>query len=346
MAPRRIACPDCGESVPGGRLSCPSCGALLASVAGVAARAGGSANDAPSTGSTRAARGASPAAISPARIQTQTLPEPPPAGAGDQAPTLPVNRGPAIPLNPSSIRQTEVDGPSATAAAPMETPATETPPMAAASLPVPAAEVSMLADDDEADARGYDRGEVGSYVPRTRPAPYETPPGPAPVAAMAVAIPAAAAAGSSASETTDTADGLDTAQMDHALGYATAAGAGLVAFGMFMPWARVVIGSSGASGLFDTWGLAGPGHFLILVWAVAMLVISLLPNGIPVSIRSGLAGLALGIFSLGLIWPYLMFGPLGAGIGVWVVALGALVLTGTGIASAWRDRHAAADASV
>jgi hypothetical protein len=115
---------------------------------------------------------------------------------------------------------------------------------------------------------------------------------------------------------------------------------------MFMPWARVVIGSSGASGLFDTWGLAGPGHFLILVWAVVMVGISVLPNRIPVSIRSGLAGLALGIFSLGLVWPYLVFGPLGAGIGVWVVALGALVLTGTGIASAWRDRHAAGDASV
>ena len=66
----------------------------------------------------------------------------------------------------------------------------------------------------------------------------------------------------------------------------------------------------------------------------------MLPNRIPVSIRSGLAGLLLGVFCLGLAWPYVI-GPLGAGIGVLVVTVGALVLTAAGIASAWRDRHAA-----
>ncbi len=34
MTSRTIVCSDCGEAVPYGRLSCPSCGALLASVAG------------------------------------------------------------------------------------------------------------------------------------------------------------------------------------------------------------------------------------------------------------------------------------------------------------------------
>ncbi len=348
MPPRRIACPDCGESVPGGRLSCPSCGALLASVAGVPSRAGASANDAPSGGPARAARGVDPAVMSPARIQTQTLPEPPPGAVGEPAPTAPVNRGPAVPMNPSSIRQTEVDGPPSMAAAPTAVAPIETAPMTVAPVPVPVAEVSMLADDDEADARAYDRDDdAGGYVPPTRPSAYDTLPGPAPAAAMALSMPtAAAAADSTASQTPGTVARPDTAQLDQVLGYATAAGAGLVAFGMFMPWARVVIGSSGASGLFDTWGLAGPGHFLILIWAVVMLSISVLPNGIPVSIRSGSAGLALGVFSLGLVWPYLVYGPLGAGIGVWVVTLGSLVLTGTGIASAWRDRHDADDTSV
>jgi hypothetical protein len=322
----------------------------------VPARAGASANDAPSGGSGRGARGVDPAVMSPARIQAQTLPQPPPGAVGEPAPTAPVNRGPAVPMNPSSIRQTEVDGPPSIAAAPTAVSPIETAPMTAAQItaapmttapiPGPAAEVSMLADDDEADARGYDRDDDGGYVSPTRPSAYSTLPGPAPAAAMALTMPTAAATDSTASATPGTVSRPDTAQLDQVLGYATAAGAGLVAFGMFMPWARVVIGSSGASGLFDTWGLAGPGHFLILIWAVIMLSISVLPNGIPVSIRSGSAGLALGVFSLGLVWPYLVYGPLGAGIGVWVVTLGALVLTGTGIASAWRDRHDAGDTSV
>jgi hypothetical protein len=288
-----------------------------------------------------------PAAISPARIQTQTLPEAPPDGAADPAPTPRVNRGPAIPLSPSSIRQTEVDGPPPVAATQVEAAPLEAAPLEAAPIPAPPAEVSMLADDDEAEDGIYGRGyDGGGYRRPVMPPEPESLPGPVPVAAMAAAMPTGAAAVTTATESTGTATGSDSAQMDQALGYATAAGAALVAFGMFMPWARVVIGSSGASGLFDTWGLAGPGHVLLLIWAVVLLVISVLPNGIPVSIRSGLAGLALGIFSLGLVWPYLVFGPLGAGIGVWVVTLGALVLTGTGIASAWRDRHAADDASV
>lgn len=76
-----------------------------------------------------------------------------------------------------------------------------------------------------------------------------------------------------------------------------------------------------------------------------VLTISVLPTRIPLSIRTGLAGLLLGGFSLGLVWPYLI-GPLGAGIGVLVVTVGALVLTVAGIASIWRDRHAATDRSV
>ena len=348
MPPRRIACPDCGESVPGGRLSCPSCGALLASVAGVAARAGATANDASSGGpASRAARGVDPAAMSPASIQTQTIPEAPTDGAGDPASTPRVNPGPAIPMNPSSIRQTEVDGPPPIAALAVDAVPIAAAPIEAAPIPAPAAEVSMLADDGESDGVGYDRGyDDSGYNPPSAPPAYQPLANPLPTAAMTAAIPTSDAPVATASESSAAAAGLDAAKMDQALGYATAAGAGMVAFGMFMPWARVVIGSSGAAGIFDTWGLAGPGHILLLAWAVVILIVSVIPNGIPVSIRSGLAGLALGIFSLGLVWPYLVFGPLGAGIGVWVVALGALVLTGTGIASAWHDRHAATDESV
>ena len=112
-----------------------------------------------------------------------------------------------------------------------------------------------------------------------------------------------------------------------------------------MPWSAAVIGASGVSGLFNTWGLASPGLVLVLLWALAVLALSLVPNRIPVSIRSGWPVSCSGVFSLGLVWPYVI-GPLGAGIGVMVVTVGALVLTATGIASAWRDRHAARDPSV
>ena len=277
MPPRRIVCPDCGESVPGGRLSCPSCGALLASVAGVPARAGATANDASSGGAgSRAARGVAPAAMSPARIQTQALPEAPTPGA--EAPTPSVNLGPAIPLNPTSIRQTEVDGPSPVAAVAVEAAPMEAAPMEAAPIPAPVVEVSMLADDDETVDRGYDRGygPDGGYVP---PA-YATLPDPVPATAVA-AMPTPAAPVATANASNGTAAGSDDAKMDQALGYATAAGAGLVAFGMLMPWARVVIGSSGATGIFDTWGLAGPGHILLLAWAVVVLVVSVIPNRHP-----------------------------------------------------------------
>ena len=138
---------------------------------------------------------------------------------------------------------------------------------------------------------------------------------------------------------------VDPARLGQILGYAAAAGSGLIAFGLLMPWSRSVIGATGVSGYFDTWGLAGSGHFLVFLWALAVLAVSVLPTRIPVSIRSGLAGLLLGVFCLGLVWPYLI-GPLGAGIGVLVATVGAIVLTVAGLTSAWSDRHAPDERSV
>ncbi len=186
----------------------------------------------------------------------------------------------------------------------------------------------------------------GGYLPPGAPLSSTTLPGPTPVAPASPTVPSVAAApDATTSEPMGASTTSDLARLDQPLGYGTAAGSGLIAFGMLMPWSRIVIGSSGVSGYFDTWGLAGPGHIVVLLSALAVLAVSILPNRIPVSIRSGVAGLMLGVFSLGLVWPYLI-GPLGAGIGVMVVTVGALVLTATGIASAWRDRHAADARSV
>jgi hypothetical protein len=222
-------------------------------------------------------------------------------------------------MAPSSIRQTELEG----------------------SAPI-----------DTADAASPEATpEWGYRPPGVLPPPADTLPGPAPTSpppamtpAAAFAAPAAVAAVGGAAATSGTMT-LDPARLGQTIGYAAAAGSGLIAFGLLMPWSRSVIGAAGVSGYFDTWGLAGSGHFLVFVWALALLAVSVLPTRIPVSIRAGLAGLLLGTFCLGLVWPYIV-GPLGAGVGVLVATVGALVLTAAGLTSAWRDRHAADEPAV
>ncbi len=134
------------------------------------------------------------------------------------------------------------------------------------------------------------------------------------------------------------------AWLDPGLDWATVAGAGLIAIGMLLPWSRTVLGASGV-GYFDTWGLAGPAHLLVFLWAVAVVALSVVRKPAPPWVRTGLAGFALGVFSLGLTWPYL-FGPLGAGIGVLAVAVGSFVLIATGVLAAWRARHVRAEPPV
>ncbi len=132
----------------------------------------------------------------------------------------------------------------------------------------------------------------------------------------------------------------DLAWLDPGLDWATAGGAGLIVIGMLLPWSRALIGSAG-SDYVDTWGLAGPGHVLVFVWALAVVALSVARTPAPPWVRTGLAGLALGVFSVGLTWPYLV-GPLGAGIGVLVVAVGGVLLVGTGVLAAWQARHVSA----
>ena len=327
MPARTIVCPDCGEAVPRGRLSCPACGALLAAVAGGETRpAANLVEDAPEAASVLAPEDPAasdapsgapvddPSVMSPARIQSQSLPEASPDDPGAAGPAASGDRGPATPMAPSSIRQTELEG----------------------SLPIDTA-AALAAAESPPEAPP----EWGYLPPGTPPPSADTLPGPAPTASTTpppppAPAPAAAAASGPMS--------VDPARLAQILGYAAAAGSGLIAFGLLMPWSRSVIGATGVSGYFDTWGLAGSGHFLVLLGALAVLAVSVLPTRIPVSIRSGL-GLLLGVFCLGLVWPYVI-GPLGAGIGVLVATVGAIVLTVAGITSAWRDRHATDERSV
>jgi hypothetical protein len=115
------------------------------------------------------------------------------------------------------------------------------------------------------------------------------------------------------------------------------------AFGLVLaflaPWARVVIGSRG-SGYMDTWGLAGSGHIALFLLALAVLALAVIQNPIGRWLRTGLLGVALGSFVLGLAWPYVV-GPLGAGPGALLAWVSGLVMFIAGTVSLLALRHAA-----
>ncbi len=129
--------------------------------------------------------------------------------------------------------------------------------------------------------------------------------GPAGAAAAALASDASAA-----KDETGRLDALDPAKVAEFIDWMAVAGAALAAVGFVLPWSVTVIGSSGVD-YFERWGLAGPGHPLIVIALLAILVLAILHNPIPAWIRVGIAGLAVGSFLLGMLWPYVV-GPLGA----------------------------------
>jgi hypothetical protein len=137
---------------------------------------------------------------------------------------------------------------------------------------------------------------------------------------------------------------IDPSRVAEFIGSVSVAGAALAAVGFLLPWASVVIGSSG-DGYFDRWGLAGPGHFIVVLGILAVLALSIVRNPIPSWIRTGVAGLGVGSLLLGLTWPYLL-GPLDAAPGVLIDAIGAIALIGSGLLAIVTDRHAGSASAV
>jgi hypothetical protein len=281
MSSRTIVCSDCGEAVPYGRLSCPSCGALLASVAGgarvpaAASASGGSLEPDPDDGPSEWASAPSPA-----------------SGAPSAAIDASVGTGPGAYI--ASTAPAEGVGAATTPPAP------DIIPLMTAAAPRPAT---------------------------ARPAQAPAPTGPA---------------GTSIRTAAST---LATDPLLVWLDRAVAVGSGLIALGMLLPWSTVVIGADGIGGYFNTWGLAGRWHVLVLVAAVAVAALAVVPNRSPAWARSGLPAIGLGAFALGLIWPYLA-GPLGGAIGSVLELLGALVAVVAGVLVVWQGRHIAGDAAV
>jgi hypothetical protein len=137
---------------------------------------------------------------------------------------------------------------------------------------------------------------------------------------------------------------IDPSRIAEFIGSVSVAGAALAAVGFLLPWASVMIGASGSE-YFDRWGLAGPGHVLVVIAILTLLALSVVRNPIPIWIRTGIGGLAVGSLLLGLAWPYLL-GPLDAAPGVLIDATGAVALIGSGVLALVTDRHAEVDKPV
>lgn len=345
MSSKAIVCAACGVAVPYGRLSCPSCGELLASVAGatrslMAATSGGRANGV-ATATKRPSRAARASAAVPAVLMdvepvAEVAPEPLVAAPAPPTPE------PAEPAPPSQDAQ-----PSRAGGGPQwaeERPEWPEPQPAWRDerQPTPPVSASLGASVTSPSLANA----PGAYVPPVLPAlPVEPAGPPAPARAWAghpVDTDASASTGTTAKAAAEAL--LDPARLPEFIGWLAVAGSAMAAAGFVLPWGRSVIGATGVD-YFDRWGLAGPFHPIVVLGLLAVLGLAMIPNPVPLWLRVGLPGLGLGALLLGLAWPYLLYLP-GTGPGVIVVAIGALILLVAGIVALATDRHAREDRAV
>jgi hypothetical protein len=122
-------------------------------------------------------------------------------------------------------------------------------------------------------------------------------------------------------------------------------GAGLAGLGFLLPWADIVIGSGRIGGYLEQWGLAGPGHLVVLALVVGLAGLALVAERLPRWVRLGMPSIAIASLLTGLVWPYLV-GPFNASIGVYVVAVGAIIMIAGGLLDRVATRHAEPNASV
>jgi hypothetical protein len=122
-------------------------------------------------------------------------------------------------------------------------------------------------------------------------------------------------------------------------------GAGISLLGFLLPWADIVIGSGVMDGYVAQWGLAGPGHPLVLILLAGLFGLTLIIERLPRWARLGLPSIGLACLLIGLAWPYLA-GPFDASIGVYVVAIGAMVMIAGGLLDRITSRHAEPATSV
>lgn len=349
MSPQSIVCATCNASVPYGRLSCPSCGELLASVAGAARSANGR-----SKGRASVAEHAAPVALTDVPPQaTATAPPETERGAPGWEPPI-----------FQTVSSTTAAAPVADTASDADSADNPGSPVGTGAGAAPASAVAWPADLVLSDAWlpanamqpapapavarppvpiPGEPGAPGAYVPPIVRAEPSGPPAPARAWAGQAAV-AAAAVSKDDGPRTSARDLIDATRLTEFVGWLAVAGSAMAAVGFLLPWGISVIGATGI-GYFDRWGLAGPFHPIVLLSLLAVLGLSLVRNPVPLWLRVGVLGLGLGALLLGLTWPYIV-ALSGTGPGAIVVAIGAVVLGAAGVGALASDRHAGEDQAV
>jgi hypothetical protein len=308
------ACPSCSDSVPPGRLSCPHCGAVLAAVARRVEV--GAPTDARGAAEEPAPEHEAPATAREAQATDEGWDAEPDDPASPNR-VEPVPEVPAEAVHSPWPVAPEAEAPPTTApgayvapvSAPPPEPPSPAPTAAAEPVDVPPAPILPRALDPVAAAAG--EGVVAAAPPTARGGFGR------------IAMPRIVR-----ERVEETADAL---MLVGSLG---------LVLSFLAPWADVVIGSRGRGGYLDTWGLAGSGHLPLFLVALGALSLAAFKNPIGRWLRTGVAGVALGGFVMGLAWPYVV-GPLGAGPGALLAWVSGVVLFVAGIVSLLVLRHAA-----
>ena len=333
-------CPECGAEVPIGRLSCSACGALLAAVdrhpAVEPSTRGGAApiaQDARTDVAEPDGRLATdvvptptevaPAPAAPGRISTEA---PDAAARSDRAVGSPGAVPAAEPPIAASSETSSAPAPMTAAAPPatiavpdeVELPRPPMPPipggylapsMVMRSAPITSTEPYLGAPRAALEPAPSSGPPLRGPEP---PSPVEPAPG-SPPRVPVLDLPFAIAPG---------------------IGPRLVVGGGALSILAFvLPWASdggVVIGAAFGTGYFSAWGLAAVANVLPFLVAWVSLVLAVLPNRVPRFAALGVLPLLLGGIFAGFGWTYLI-APLGAGIGIWALAVGAVLLAAGGI---------------
>jgi hypothetical protein len=382
MATKVVVCPECESALEPGRFSCPSCGTLVAAIASTARSftpvpesvppvlesapdaAAALPADAPRSDAADGdalddegwdlpeaepePEAAAAAALSRSSLATPASFEPmPPATSWPEPPAPPV--APTRPARPTGLDPDwqDVPAPAGQAApvaqpAPAEQPAPLAPPAWPEQPAWPPTSAGPVALEPPV------RTPAGAYLPPSA----VLPPGEAlPVAGQngngnghAVAAPATASTSLAERFALGDADG-PLGLPANAAGRTIALGAAIAGLGFLLPWAEIVIGSTSVGGFLDMWGLAGPGHPLVLLLLIGVGFLAVAHEKWPVRVGAGTAAIVLGSVLLGLAFPYVM-GPFREAVGVYVTAAGAAIMIAGGLLARVPPRHADAEASV
>ncbi len=273
-----------------------------------------------------------PAAPSPA-VSSPTAPAPTAPAPTAPAPTAPAPTAPAPTAPAPTAPAPTAPAPTAPAQAPpAATPvAPASPSPAAVATARPAIAPTWPPEGSERPlARPAPRTPAGAYL---SPSPDVVPTEGAPaVPRAAPGAPAVTAAATSAAQPAPT--GTPRVSLAETLGAfgitedvprrLIGAGATIAGLGFLLPWASALAGNALGGSYFSRWGLGGPGHWIIVLGLVALVVIALAGSRFD-RVPVGLIAVVLSAVLVGVLWPY-VFGTFDRFVGVWLVLAGAILL--------------------